>query len=81
MNPINQTAQLLTQYTALTVLVFIAISIFVFWAVRRLIAASLRESGIPESESEIEKRRGERKEAVEKLIENYENESDIGGKE
>lgn len=81
MNPINQTAQLLTQYTALTVLVFIAISIFVFWAVRRLIAASLRESGIPENESEIEKRRGERKKAVEKLIENYENESDIGGKE
>lgn len=68
MNPLNQTAELLTKYTALTVLVFIAISIFVFWAVRRLIAASLRESGIPESEQEVEKRLEESREAVNKII-------------
>lgn len=68
MNPLNQTAELLTKYTALTVLVFIAIAVFIFWAVRRIIAASLRESGIPESESEVEKRREESRDAVEKLM-------------
>jgi len=66
--PVTVGAALLNKYTALTCLVLIAITVFVVWAVRRLIKATMYAGNIPESESEFNRIAEERKNAIERTL-------------
>ena len=66
--PVTVGAALLNKYTALTCLVLIAITVFVIWAVRRLIRANMYAGNIPEDENEFKRIAEERKRAIEETL-------------
>lgn len=59
MKVVTPEAAILTRYLALTVLVIAAVSVFIFWAIRRLITATFRVSGLDEDDGAEKKNPGE----------------------
>ncbi len=75
MSPETPEGTLLTEFTALTVLVLIAVAAFVFFAVRRIVIATLKGSSIPEDQSRLSEDLIRRKRVLDNLAEDGDKES------
>lgn len=75
MSPETPEGTLLTEFTALTVLVLIAVAAFVFFAIRRIVTATLKGSRIPEDQSRLSEELIARKRALDNLAEDGDKES------
>lgn len=75
MSPETPEGTLLTEFTALTVLVLIAVAAFVFFAIRRIVTATLKGSSIPEDQSRLSEELIARKRALDNLAEDGDKES------